>query len=154
MLDRFVIIAPDLGQSPFNIVPDLGLGDSKLVGDGLLGGSGHLHLYDLGPPLLGDYLVPVLFSHILATDSGEELGPGIGPVAEVSGQVVSDEPACILIDSPGHHAEMLSLDVDRHCPNAEGECTNCECNSRAEDKSFENEGGLIIDDTGECESCQ
>ena len=41
-----------------------------------------------------------------------------------------------------------------HCPNAEGECTNCECNSRAEDKSFENEGGLVIDDTGECESCQ
>ena len=41
-----------------------------------------------------------------------------------------------------------------HCPNAEGECTNCECNSRAEDKSFENEGGVVIDDTGECESCQ
>ena len=41
-----------------------------------------------------------------------------------------------------------------HCPNAEGECTNCECNSREEDKSFENEGGLVIDDTGECESCQ
>ena len=41
-----------------------------------------------------------------------------------------------------------------HCPNAEGECTNCECNSRAEDKSFENENGLVIDDTGECESCQ
>ena len=41
-----------------------------------------------------------------------------------------------------------------HCPNAEGECTNCDCNSRAEDKSFENEGGLVIDDTGECESCQ
>ena len=42
-----------------------------------------------------------------------------------------------------------------HCPNAEGECTNCDCNSREEDKSFENErGGLVIDDTGECESCQ
>jgi hypothetical protein len=41
-----------------------------------------------------------------------------------------------------------------HCPNAEGECTNCECNSREEDKSFENEGGVVIDDTGECESCQ
>ena len=26
-----------------------------------------------------------------------------------------------------------------HCPNAEGECTNCECNNRAEDQSFENE---------------
>jgi hypothetical protein len=42
-----------------------------------------------------------------------------------------------------------------HCTNAEsGECTNCECNGRAEDQSFENEGGLVIDDTGECESCQ
>ena len=41
-----------------------------------------------------------------------------------------------------------------HCLNTEDECTNCECNGRAEDKSFENEGGLVIDDTGECESCQ
>jgi len=42
-----------------------------------------------------------------------------------------------------------------HCTNAEkDECENCECNSREEDKSFENEGGLVIDDTGECESCQ
>ena len=43
-----------------------------------------------------------------------------------------------------------------HCTQAgnENECTNCECNGRAEDKSFENEGGLVIDDTGECESCQ
>ena len=43
-----------------------------------------------------------------------------------------------------------------HCTQAgsENECTNCECNSRAEDKSFENENGLVIDDTGECESCQ
>ncbi len=42
-----------------------------------------------------------------------------------------------------------------HCTNAEsGECENCECNNRAEDQSFENNGGLVIDDTGECESCQ
>ena len=41
-----------------------------------------------------------------------------------------------------------------HCPNAQGECANCECNSRAEDQSFENNGGVVIDDTGECESCQ
>jgi len=41
-----------------------------------------------------------------------------------------------------------------HCTNAEDECTNCECNGREEDQSFENEGGLVIDDTGECESCQ
>jgi len=44
-----------------------------------------------------------------------------------------------------------------HCTQAgsENECTNCECNnSRAEDQSFENNGGLVIDDTGECESCQ
>jgi len=32
-------------------------------------------------------------------------------------------------------------------------CDNCKCNSKAEDV-LENEGGLIIDDTGECESCQ
>ena len=31
---------------------------------------------------------------------------------------------------------------------------NCDCNGRAEDQSFENDGGLVIDDTGECESCQ
>jgi hypothetical protein len=42
-----------------------------------------------------------------------------------------------------------------HCTNAESDkCENCECNGRAEDQSFENEGGLVIDDTGECESCQ
>jgi hypothetical protein len=41
-----------------------------------------------------------------------------------------------------------------HCPNAEGECNNCDCNGREEDSTFENNGGLIIDDTGECESCQ
>jgi len=27
-------------------------------------------------------------------------------------------------------------------------------NNEEEDRSFENEGGLVIDDTGECESCQ
>jgi hypothetical protein len=36
-------------------------------------------------------------------------------------------------------------------------CDNCECksgNDRAKDSSNENNGGLVIDDTGECESCQ
>ena len=33
-------------------------------------------------------------------------------------------------------------------------CENCECKSKAEDLSYENNGGLVIDDTGECESCQ
>ena len=33
-----------------------------------------------------------------------------------------------------------------HCTNAEsGECTNCDCREPE---------GLVIDDTGECESCQ
>ena len=32
-------------------------------------------------------------------------------------------------------------------------CDKCEGNSKAKDV-LENEGGLIIDDTGECESCQ
>ena len=42
-----------------------------------------------------------------------------------------------------------------HCANAEkDECQNCDCNSTEENKSFENNGGLVIDDTGECESCQ
>ena len=43
-----------------------------------------------------------------------------------------------------------------HCIEADHEgckCDGCECNSRAE-AVLENEGGLIIDDTGECESCQ
>ena len=34
-------------------------------------------------------------------------------------------------------------------------CKNCNCEQRdAEDRSYENNGGLVIDDTGECESCQ
>ena len=44
-----------------------------------------------------------------------------------------------------------------HCMEADHEeckCDGCECSSREEDRSFENEGGLVIDDTGECESCQ
>jgi hypothetical protein len=40
-----------------------------------------------------------------------------------------------------------------HCPSAEGECTNCDCNGREEDSTYEG-GGVVIDDTGECESCQ
>ena len=40
-----------------------------------------------------------------------------------------------------------------HCPNAEGECTNCDCGHREEDATYEG-GGVVIDDTGECESCQ
>ncbi len=34
-------------------------------------------------------------------------------------------------------------------------CESCNCEkSKAQDLSFENNGGLVIDDTGECESCQ
>jgi len=42
-----------------------------------------------------------------------------------------------------------------HCTQAgsENECTNCECNGREEDSTYEG-GGVIIDDTGECECCQ
>mgnify|MGYP003629284887 CR=1 FL=1 len=42
-----------------------------------------------------------------------------------------------------------------HCTQAgsENECTNCDCNGREEDSTYEG-GGVIIDDTGECESCQ
>ena len=41
-----------------------------------------------------------------------------------------------------------------HCTENKNDCENCECHSRAEDLSYENNGGLVIDDTGECESCQ
>ena len=40
-----------------------------------------------------------------------------------------------------------------HCTNVEGDCTNCECGSREEDSTYEG-GGVVIDDTEECESCQ
>ena len=40
-----------------------------------------------------------------------------------------------------------------HCPSAEDECTNCDCGRREEDSTYEG-GGVVIDDTGECESCQ
>ena len=33
-------------------------------------------------------------------------------------------------------------------------CDTCTCKNRAEDASFENNGGVVIDETGECESCQ
>jgi len=42
-------------------------------------------------------------------------------------------------------------------------CENCKCGKKrtyktrkewANDMSYENNGGLVIDDTGECESCQ
>ena len=47
-----------------------------------------------------------------------------------------------------------------HCIEADHsdcKCENCECKKgqeKAEDLSYENNGGLVIDDTGECESCQ
>ena len=40
-----------------------------------------------------------------------------------------------------------------HCTKSENECENCDCNGREEDSTFENDG-VVIDDTGECESCQ
>ena len=40
-----------------------------------------------------------------------------------------------------------------HCTGGEGECTTCECGQREEDSTYEG-GGVVIDDTGECESCQ
>jgi len=38
-----------------------------------------------------------------------------------------------------------------HCTQTENECTDCDCNGREEDSTYE--GGLVIDATGECESC-
>ena len=41
-----------------------------------------------------------------------------------------------------------------HCVNADrGECEQCDCGNKEEDSTYEGEG-LVIDDTGECESCQ
>ena len=56
---------------------------------------------------------------------------------------------CKKCDHDCHCNGQLHTDVYGVCT-----CENCECHSKAEDKSFENEGGLVIDDTGECESCQ
>jgi hypothetical protein len=46
-----------------------------------------------------------------------------------------------------HCKEELHSDAYGLCA-----CKKCEC--KTEDKNYENEGGLVIDDTGECESCQ
>jgi len=34
-----------------------------------------------------------------------------------------------------------------------GGCGNCDCHAKAEDASYEN-NAVVVDDTGECESCQ
>ena len=56
------------------------------------------------------------------------------------------------------HLPEDSLDKGGACV-----CDNCQCNNKrtykthkewANDMSYENNGGLVIDDTGECESCQ
>ena len=44
-----------------------------------------------------------------------------------------------------------------HCieaDHADCKCENCECGQKNEDKTYETSGGLVIDDTNECESCQ
>ena len=49
-----------------------------------------------------------------------------------------------------HCNEELHADVYGTCT-----CEHCNCGkSKADDLSYENNGGLVIDDTGECESCQ
>ena len=53
---------------------------------------------------------------------------------------------------PCHCEEDKSLHADIY-----GVCTceNCNCEKKkSEDASFENNGGLVIDDTNECEGCQ
>ena len=50
------------------------------------------------------------------------------------------------------HLPEDSLDKGGACV-----CDNCECKKgvdRAEDSTYENNGGIVIDDTEECESCQ
>ena len=44
-----------------------------------------------------------------------------------------------------------------HCIEADHfgcKCDGCSCGQKEEDKSYETNGGLVIDDTNECESCQ
>ena len=44
-----------------------------------------------------------------------------------------------------------------HCIEADHEgckCDGCHCGQKEEDKSYETNEGLVIDDTNECESCQ
>ena len=67
MLDGFLVVAAYLGQTALDIVSDLGLGDAKLVGDGLFGLSGHLHLEDLGASILCRQSLAVIQSHDLVT---------------------------------------------------------------------------------------
>jgi len=33
------------------------------------------------------------------------------------------------------------------------QCGNCDCHQKAEDATYEGDG-VVVDDTGECESCQ
>ena len=40
-----------------------------------------------------------------------------------------------------------------HCTGNENGCEKCDCNGREEDSTYEG-GGVVIDDTEECESCQ
>ena len=50
------------------------------------------------------------------------------------------------------HLPEDSLDKGGACV-----CDNCECKKskdKEEDSTYENNGGLVIDDTEECESCQ
>ena len=54
-----------------------------------------------------------------------------------------------------------SCNHDCHCGGKEHideyrdicQCGNCDCHSKAEDLSYEN-NGVVVDDTGECDSCQ
>ena len=58
------------------------------------------------------------------------------------------------------HCDCHCKDGSLHTHHYDGDlctCDKCECKSdktKADDLSYENNGGLVIDDTGECESCQ
>ena len=48
----------------------------------------------------------------------------------------------------GHLCHCIEADHDG------GKCSGCDCDKgKAQDQTYES-GGLVIDDTGECESCQ
>ena len=56
------------------------------------------------------------------------------------------------------HSCHCSLDKREHKIIVDCDCDNCEClqdqKDRANDLTYESNGGLVIDDTNECESCQ
>jgi len=65
------------------------------------------------------------------------------------------------VQGDGVMNKCKSCNHDCHCGGKEHideyldvcQCGNCDCHEKAQDLSYEN-NGVVVDDTGECESCQ